>query len=315
MAEIRNCVTPVVTADNTTIECCRPCQSDEMHDNCRCEGCCPISVSCDAADINAAICLPILAEQVFDRISIRKEELGSLSDLTFKLDNDNPNYHQDQPVCIKKIGISYNLIGLEESKPINLEVIVNGQTFTLKPASLYNASTVVGTTVNIFNELEGPITLQPPCCCEPQTKPGTKLRIIEKSRAFQVSGLRIVVSGVIGCIPFTATADTASLVTTGTNLIPLSKLDISDMTFIGKICWPHNKTRMLLEENFDTKLNVDCIIPTTNYNEVAGTPGNFKANIDLSFVAKKKIYVINKGVIAVFTTPDATLLRNGEIIE
>jgi len=315
MAEIRNCVTTAQAQQaGITMECCTNCQSD-MKDNCTCEGCGPIGVSC--ASIENAVCLPILAEELFDSIFAEKEDIGSLSDLTFTLDSVNTNFVAGQLVCIKQIGISYDFIGLAQTVPVNSQIVINGQTFTLAPTSLFDASTVPGAPVFLFDELDGTITLRPPCCCNTPTQPGTRLREIERNRGFLVANLRIVASGVIGCNSFTATALTTNLVQPGTTIIPLSVLGISNMTFTGKVCWPNNRSRMTLDDNYATNLSVDCIIPTSNFiaPETTGVPGRFTANIDLSFTAGRRLFVSDKQAIAVFTTPNAVMLKNGQIIE
>ncbi|CUU48162.1 hypothetical protein [Clostridium beijerinckii] len=313
MSEIRNCVsTAQCQSVGSTMECCTSCQSN-MQDNCSCEGCGPIGVSCGC--IEDAICLPILADELYDSVFSEKEDIGSLTNLTFTLDSLNPNLAAGQLVCIQQIGISYDFIGLAQTVPVNSQIVINGQTFTLTPSSLFNVSATPGTPINLFDELNGTITLQPPCCCNPQTQPGTRFRVIERNRAFQVANLRIVASGVIGCTRFTATAVTANLAQPGTNAIPLSVFGITNMVFTGRICWPNNRNRMTLTDSYTPNLSVDCIVPTSNFiAPAAGGAGTFTANIDLSFIVDRRLYISSREPVAVFTTPNAVIIKNGDII-
>lgn len=313
MPEIRNCVTTVRNPDQTTTEVCIPCQSAEMHDNCKCEGCNPIGVSCSCID--DAVCVPIIADELYDFVSTIREDIGSLP-FTFYLDSANPNYVNGQLICIKSIGISYDFIGLDQATATNSEIVINGQTFKLEPTSKYDATDGQGgEPVYVFNELNGTITLQPPCCCNHTGKPGTRIRTSERNRGFQVANLNIIASGLIGSTVFTARADTAALITPGSTLIPLITLGIQNMTFNGKICWPNNRNRMTLNDIYVTKLGVDCITPTSNFVAGTGCVGSFTANVDLSFIAKRILYVSHKGAIAVFTSRKAAITKNGEVIE
>lgn len=107
MSEIRNCVSAAQCQSvGSTMECCTNCQSN-MQDNCSCEGCGPIGVSCGS--IEDAVCLPILADELYDSVFSEKEDIGSLTNLTFTLDSLNPNLAAGQLVCIQQIGISYDL--------------------------------------------------------------------------------------------------------------------------------------------------------------------------------------------------------------
>ncbi|WP_297425171.1 hypothetical protein [Clostridium sp.] len=315
MAEIRNCVTTETNPDGTITEVCTPCESAEMHDNCTCHGCDPIQVSCSS--IGDAVCVPIIADELYDAVSTIREDIGTLSNITFYLDSANPSLVNGQLVCIRSIGITYDFIGLAQADPTNSEIVIGGQTFTLTPTSLFDASDGVGgNPVYVFDELNGTITLQPPCCCNTPTQPGIKLRTIERNRAFEVANLRIIATGIIGNTPFTACADTAALIIPGSTIIPLASLGIQNLTFSGKICWPNHRSRMTINDSYITRLGVDCIIPTSNYvaGNVLGAPGSFTANVDLLFIARRVLYASHKGAIAVFTTPNATLTKNGEVV-
>lgn len=163
MSEFSNCVNTKINPDQTTTECCTPCQQVAMQDNnCNCgEGCDPISVKC--ASIDSAVCIPIIADQIFDSVSGQKDDLGSVSGLVFNLDSTNPNYVAGQPICIQKVGIAYDFIGLAQGVAMNTQVLIGGKTYTLTPTSLYDASTVAGTPVDMFDEMNGTISLQSPC--------------------------------------------------------------------------------------------------------------------------------------------------------
>lgn len=52
--------------------CCEKCNT-QLKENCSCESCSPVSVQC-TGDIKNAVCVPILADQIYDCITIEKEK-------------------------------------------------------------------------------------------------------------------------------------------------------------------------------------------------------------------------------------------------
>lgn len=253
-------------------------------------------------NIENTVCLLTLQDEILDYISIRKEDTGTLNNVNFNIDINNPNYIIGAKITVKKIELSYDFIGLVTTTASNTEIAINGETFNITPTSLYNISSIKLAPIHLFNESNGTIDLQLPPC-ESEIGCEIRLRAIEKDRGFQVSNLKIAASGLIGENSFTATADISGLVTPNTNIISISKFGISNFTFAYKTCFYNNIKRIKLNENIDSKLILDCVEPTSNYCEslIKGKPGRFLADIDVSFIANKKVYIINKENSAVFT--------------
>jgi len=244
------------------------------------------------SNIENTVCLPTLSDEMFYCISIEQDEIGTLNNVNFNVDNNNPNYVVGQPILIKKIEISYDYIGLITTTASNTEIVINKETFNLTPTLLYNVSFIKASPIYLFNELNGTIDLQLPLCRN-EVESKIRLRAIERNREFQVSNLKIVASGFIGGNSFTATADISGLVTPNTNVIPLNRLAISNITFAGNICWLNKMNRINLNEHINSNLTIEFIEPTSNYCEplIKGNPGRFLGDVDVSFIANEKIFI------------------------
>jgi hypothetical protein len=237
------------------------------------------------SSIENTMCLPVFLDGVCDIITDSKDDIVTLENVNFDVDNYNPNYIIGQPITINKIEISYDYIGLVTTIARNTEITINKKTFNLTPTSLYNVNFIKAAPIYLFDELNGVINLElSPYENGVDTKM-IKLRTIERNREFQVSNLKIAASGLIGENSFTATADISGLVTPTTNIIPLNRLGISSMTFIGEICC----SKIVLNEKFDINLILDNIIPTSNYLPalILNNPGRFMADVDIYIVANK----------------------------
>ncbi len=259
----------------------------------------------EVLNIQNTVCLPIYKDKISECISMQKSSEGFLNNITFNLDTVNPNYVAGKPIFIKKIDMSYDFIGLAASTVTNTQIAINGQTLTLTPTILYDASITPDVQVYLFNELDGNIFIQLSSYCETEIESEIKLITSERDRAFQVSNLKIVASGLIGGHSFTATADTSNLLTGGTNLISLSTFHIPVITFNGKINWP----RIILKEKINANLILNNITLTSNCinPSVSGNPGSFMANVGVVFNINKQIYTSHKGPVAIFTRSSTKL--------
>ena len=253
----------------------------------------------EVLNIQNTVCVPIYTAKISDCISMQKNSEGFLHNINFKLDTVNPNYVAGEPICIKKIDISYDFIGLAASTITNTQIVINGQTITLTPTILYNASIIPDVPVYLFNELNGDIFIQLPSYCETEIQSEIRLVTEERDRAFQVSNLKIVASGLICGYSFTATADTSNLLTEGTNLIPLSTFHIPFITFNEKISWP----RMILKEKINASLILKNITSTSNYitPSLSDDSRSFMANIDVVFTINKQLCTSHRGPVSIFT--------------
>jgi len=253
----------------------------------------------ECLNIDNTECLCISSDGICDCICIQKDDIGTLSNVNFDVDYDNPDYVIGQPIVIKKLEISYDYIGLLTTIAQNTELVINKKTYNLTPTSLYNVSLIKAAPIYLFNELKGTIEFALTPFDNEVESDLIRLRVVERSREFQVSNLKINAEGVIGESSFTATADMSSLVIPTTNVIPLSNIGISNMTFIYEVCWP----KVILNEKFDVKLTLDNVIPTSSYTSpiIHGNPGRFMANIDIYFTANKIVNASDETGVASFS--------------
>lgn len=161
----------------------------------------------------------------------------------------------------------------------------------------------------LFNELEGPVTLNR-CCCLTPTPTASRARIIEKNRKFKVCGLKLIVSGIIGSTPFTAT----STIEHHKNPLSLTHdLNFDDLTFVGRICLPLKAPKVVIHEEFNSCLQIEAVTPTGGVFPFGPGRSAFNAAVELSFKVNKTIYATVRQKLAVFTTP-AVLCRNGNVL-
>lgn len=339
-----NCVGPTIPVTG----CCQGCNS-QLQENCPCQACSPVSVQC-TADINNAVCVPILAEQIYDCVTIEKEQCSYLTGVTFNIAPATSatgtaiTYSTTAPICITGVGITYDFIGLvagstgvsgtaREIAGVTAitSIIVDGTTQTLTPENVRVCENEPGTAdtaqIGLFNQATSTVTRTGCCCNQVPGQTSSRARVIERGLNFWVCGLNVTISGVIGCDPFTATSTISEGAdiggTTISNPIPLApatgfdadntNLGFDPITFCGRVCMPISATNINLNENFDTCLQVDCVNADTAV--VAGTVGaqTLTADVELTFAVTKQIVATLQQQMAVFTTPDAVICTNSPI--
>lgn len=341
-----NCINP-------TTNCCETC-GPQLQDNCTCQTCSPVTVQC-TADINNAVCVPILADQIYDCINIEKEQCSYLSGVTFDITpaaipgttTGVAVAYTGGPVCITGIGISYDFIGLAAGAsgisgvtlPIGTTLIVDGAVVTVTPTNsricsgtgVAGATGGAGTTgavdVTLYSQAQTSISRNGCCCNEVGDSTASRARIIERGLTFWACNLQMNIAGAIGCRPFSATSAIVGS-TVLSNPVPLSipagttvfsadtaNLGFDPMTFCGRICLPISAPTINITESFDTCLQADCVT-WDGEAIVTGATGlqTLTADVELTFVVTKQIMATIQEQMAVFTTPDAVICKNGTVI-
>lgn len=335
-----NCVNP-------TTNCCQVCNS-QLQENCSYQSCSPVSVQY-TADINNVVCVPILAEQIYDCVTIEKEQCSYLTGVTFIIDPTKNaagatiTYSKTAPICITGVGLTYDFIGLAAGSTADgkggitgitpvTSIIVDGVTQTITPNNIRicenDSRNSYTAKVGLFNQASATISRNGYYCNTLPGKTSTRVRIIERGLTFWVCGLNLSISGVIGCDPFTATTSITPGATIGgkkiNNPIPLTtaikgfsdantNLGFDPITFCGRVCMPISASNMNLNETFDTCLQVDCVSTETNTVEGAAGYQTLTANVELTFVVTKQIIATLQQQMAVFTTPDAVICTSSPI--
>lgn len=333
-----NCISPTVTG------CCTSCNG-QLQENCACQACSPVSVQC-TADINNAVCVPILAEQIYDCVTIEKEQCSYLTAVEFTLTPASSatgvtTYSTTAPICITGVGLTYDFIGLVAGSTDGAgaaitgvqavtSIIVDGVTQTITPNNprMCTNNGTADASVSLYNQATSSINRNGCCCNAIPGQTSTRARIIERGLTFWVCGLNLTISGLIGCQPFTATStitpNDGAVADDINNPIPLTSvtgfdttnenLGFDPVTFCGRVCMPISASNVNLSETFDTCLQVDCVNSDTAVVNTATAYGQtLTADVELSFSVTKQIIATIQQQMAVFTTPDAVICTSSPI--
>ena len=314
---------------NQSTNCCQPCQPP-LQQNCGCDACSPISVQC-TADINNAVCVPILADQIYDCVTIEKEQCAFLEGITFIVTPVSATgitvFGANDPVCITGVRFNYDYIGLLGAGTTiggtfvtaATAISVDGVTVALQPAIVECSGisgVAPGTTVttSLYNQAVASISRNR-CCCNNSTATSSRARVIERSLIFYVCNPSIDIVGSVACTPIIGTA---SLVPTSAdgganNPVSITALGFDPMTICSRLCLPLSSPSININENFNLCLQAECITPVSITSTVAsGT--TFVADAELNLVISKQILATVQEQMAVFTTPDAVICRSGSTI-
>lgn len=296
-----DCCGAELNHNNCGKDCCGP---ELKNNNCNKECCKPKELDCNYMDIRRAKCIPILAERIFDCVDTKAERMRYIP-LEFTI--VTPPMTQEQyvtgsEICIKKIGVSYDFIGLvsdpgesctENQLPVIIDILPGVQCFDPAPCSpsytcgetdLYNTYTYTFEP-SINEELNG--------LCDNK---GIKSKIAINGAPFYVCNLRINVYGKIGCLDFEGYTGPYSVL-----LQDLGGIDngIRPLDFIETMCFPANGCPTV-ELNFRNKLDVDCIRVNDRFDENTFT---FTGLTLVSLVSKLQAYSTIREELVVYTTP------------
>lgn len=268
----------------------------EVNLNNNCEfGCCDNLVVKDT-DIYQAECVPVLTERIFDCITLEDFKYRVEEGAEFTIVSTTQNcYDEGAPICINKIGVSYDFIGIAEEKKKEL---VNSE------CVIFSAQTTAGYTCGeevFYNEYVGTFITNK-CCPNERQKQGIKSRILENDVQFNVCNLQIVVLGLIGNKPFKAVS----------SVIPYTGpiFEGACLDFCGRICLPKGSKKVTIHEEYDGCLAVECVTTDDVYSSDSDT---FTAAIEFLLVVEKTMYSTLTEKLAVFTLPDAVICHCGEV--
>lgn len=293
-----DCCGQQTTNHNCKNDCCGP---QTTNNNCKNECCKPKGLECNYMDIRKAKCIPILSDRIYDCVDAKAERMRYIP-LTFTI-KDLPamqeQYTIGSEICIRKIAVTYDFIGLvndgDSGLPAELPVIVDilpdeqlftpaacSPTYTCGGNILYNTYNYTFET-SIDEDLEG--------LCHNK---GIKSRIAINNAEFYVCNLRINVYGKIGCLDFEAYTEPYS-----GSLQDLGGVDdgIRPLDFIETMCFPTNGCPTM-ELKFRSKINVDCIRVNERYED-----NTFTALTLVSLIVKLQAYSTIKEELVVYTTP------------
>jgi len=279
---------------------CKPEHPTPVPNKCKKECCDPKEVQC--GDIANAKCIPILSHRIYDCVCLENEQMRYLKDVEFTI-KGNKEYENGAEICIEKIIVKYDCIGLIDP---SLSVIVDNlspKTFWPlldSPSCECVPDLIGGPPRKVYNIYKGHVVTDLECCDE-----GRKTKIVEPNLKFFVCGLQIKVIGKIGCKFFMA--ETQEYNRLLENFPTLGK-GFKDVDFFGRICLPTGKNRVNFEEIFEGCISADCITPKHPY-----TGDTFDADILATLLINKTIYATVKEELVVYTTPNGIVCNNGNI--
>lgn len=256
--------------------------------------CCDNLVVRDS-DIYEAECVPVITEKIFDSI-ILEDFKYRVEDEEFTIVSTGKcNYDEGAPICIDKIGITYDFIGIAEEKK---EELVNSESviFSAEPGTGYNTCDEV-----FYNEYIGTFITNR-CCEKDNKKQGIKSRVLENNVKFYVSNLQIALIGTIGDKQFKAIS--SNMPYTG------HIFDGVSLDFYGRINLPKGSRKATIHEEYDGCLTVECATTNCLYSSDNDT---FTAAIEFLLVVEKTMYSTVTEKMAVFTMSNAIISRSGEV--
>lgn len=286
---------------------CRPCVP--LKENCRDSACDGLQSEC--CDISKAVCTPILTERIFDCISLEQKQSGYRENVEFRIEGNPRRFVPGSSICIDRIGVTYNFIGLEDedlcvtidAKPF-IFVAPTGSEFlgcARREEEKCEDDKKVG---KLFDEFEGTVVINKFCSEEDSSKEGVISRIVNKDLDFKACNLKFIVEGRIGFRPFRAVARFNKH-----ENIPLEVLGFNDVTLVGRICLPKAPTKVTVHEDIDTCLSVNCI--TTNQTFRGGDC--FRAAVETSLLVRMDIFATMREKISVFSKGNQKGCRDGSL--
>lgn len=306
------------------IKCCTDCAP--FKPNCKPECCSGLPKV--VPDLNNVKAVPVLTNRIFDCIKLENPNFA-ISQQTFKIISTPPpntNYNEGDKVCIDKICVKYNHIGalITNNGYLYPDGKVSICSKTVTPQAVPGSSTPSTFPSQFISNNFVFNTTNTSCCYENnRIKEGKQCKVIEQNIPFRILGLKIIVTGRVGCLPFTAEYVPSSTVTGLYETLGLP----NNYNFFGKLCIPQSNSGVVIREVFEPCLSIDCIEPTTDLfnrapsledntdQEIAaedvdtnkpGKPDNqlkFKANIESSLLIKKTIYALAEEKLSVLTIP------------
>lgn len=273
--------------------------------NCSCTPCTKSYL--ENSDIKNYTYSPIVGKKIYNCVTSSITDCSFNQIFKFTLNSSNSNYTDNSPICIKKIGLSYDYIGLPANVANTSQIYINGKIHKFIPKDIINVGTK-NNPIYLFNQLYSDVSLTSECCSA-NKKVFKKVRISHIGNFYDISGLKLYINGYINCTPFTATSSLSQHVS---DLISLSWLGISpSLNFSTQLCYPSSAKRFTITEICNPKLCMDYACPITNYEHPIETQtfGTFSASVNFIFSVTSDIYISKLQPMTVITNAiDTNLL-------
>ena len=271
------------------------------------EGCTPQEIPAPL-DISIARGIPILAERIYDCISLEDTQRKYLKDLVFTIKTDC-NYNEGDSICIETISVNYDCIGLNnEAISVRIDALDNNVVFGKANDAQCCQCQDNRDTINLYNVYNGCALLNIDCLGQ---NVGKRVIIGEDCLDFYICNLNITVTGKIGCKNFVAVSEGPGAGPTRYSGA-LTDLGFKEVDLFGSICLPIGRNRVWFEEVFDACLSLDCIKATQKYVAPQnGECATFKADAFSTLAITKTIYATVKEQLIVYTNPGNICSTNG----
>ena len=199
---------------------------------------------------------------------------------------DRCHYDEGAPICIDKIGITYDFIGMievEKKELVDFEKVI----FSAKSGTAYKCceeTFYTKFTANVYTAKFNSRT---------NKKNEVKSRVLENEAQFYICNLQVILFGTIGKQEFKAISSTT----------PYTGIIFEDvgMDFCGKIYLPEEYKKVTIHEEYEGFLTAECAIADSKYDFSSNT---FTASVEFLLDVKKTIYSTVNEKMDIFTVPN-----------
>ena len=153
------------------------------------------------SDIYEAECVPVVTEKIFDSITLEDFKYRVENEEFTIVSTDRCHYDEGAPICIDKIGITYDFIGMievEKKELVDFEKVI----FSAKSGTGYKCCEETfydKFTANVYTAKFNSRT---------NKKNEVKSRVLENEAQFYICNLQVILFGTIGKQEFKAISST-----------------------------------------------------------------------------------------------------------
>lgn len=290
------------------VKCCPDADCAPLKPNCKpecCEGLPPV-----IPDLSKAYAVPTLVNRIFDCIKLENANFMIKKAATFTVTSTPlpPSTAYTGKVCIDKVCVKYDAIGpvfqtsngqlFPASNPV-INVCSNSVAPQAVPGSAipYPESKPYFISNNLVFNVNNTT-----CCYEHHhIKEGRQCKVVEQNIPFRILGFKVVVTGRIGCLPFTAEYVPTAGDGTDFQLSTLLGLP-NNYNFFGKLCIPQSNSGVTIRENFESCLSIDCVDSPSELSKESETY-SFTADVESSLLIKKTVFALSEEKLSVLAIP------------
>ena len=238
------------------------------------------------SDIYEAECVPVVTEKIFDSITLEDFKYRVENEEFTIVSTDRCHYDEGAPICIDKIGITYDFIGMievEKKELVDFEKVI----FSAKSGTGYKCCEETfydKFTANVYTAKFNSRTSK---------KNEVKSRVLENEAQFYICNLQVILFGTIGKQEFKAISSTT----------PYTGIIFEDvgLDFCGKIYLPEEYKKVTIHEEYEGFLTAECAIADSKYDFSSNT---FTASVEFLLDVKKTIYSTVNEKMDIFTVPN-----------